>query len=254
MKQIEIRKPSVQSLFIKMRFNDKEISTGTGFIVESSVGHIFFTNRHNLTGRNNDTGKILSQKTAAIPNNILIGYNSKGESEEYLWIEENILEEDGTPLWFEHPTLKGKADFVALKLTKLPDGKIHSYDFRETGPDISCGPAGSVSVVGFPFGIKAGGLPIWVTGFIASEMDVDFEDLPLFLIDCRCRKGLSGSPVIVHASNGLVNMKDSSVLHFKAPITKFLGIYSGRVNEESDLGKVWKASALLELVESIENL
>jgi len=35
-------------------------------------------------------------------------------------------------------------------------------------------------------------------------------------------------------------------------ITEFMGVYSGRINEESDIGKVWKASILKELVESIK--
>ena len=30
--------------------------------------------------------------------------------------------------------------------------------------------------------------------------------------------------------------------------TKFFGIYSGRINDQSDLGKVWKASAVAELL------
>ena len=34
-------------------------------------------------------------------------------------------------------------------------------------------------------------------------------------------------------------------------ITEFLGIYSGRVNKNSDIGIVWKASAIKELVNSI---
>lgn len=42
---------------------------------------------------------------------------------------------------------------------------------------------------------------------------------------------------------------DSSV--FSGPTTRFLGIYSGRINAESDLGIVWKASAIAELIADI---
>ncbi len=35
-------------------------------------------------------------------------------------------------------------------------------------------------------------------------------------------------------------------------VIRFLGIYSGRINEESDLGIVWKATALSELVAAIK--
>jgi hypothetical protein len=35
------------------------------------------------------------------------------------------------------------------------------------------------------------------------------------------------------------------------PMTRFLGTYRGRVNAESDLGFVWKASAVQELLDAI---
>jgi len=34
-------------------------------------------------------------------------------------------------------------------------------------------------------------------------------------------------------------------------MTRFLGIYSGRINAESDLGFVWKAAAIQQLVSGI---
>ena len=35
------------------------------------------------------------------------------------------------------------------------------------------------------------------------------------------------------------------------PVARFLGIYSLRVHKDSDLGMVWKASAIAELVDSV---
>jgi len=37
---------------------------------------------------------------------------------------------------------------------------------------------------------------------------------------------------------------------FAGTMTRFLGIYSGRIHAESDIGTVWKASAVAEIVES----
>lgn len=34
---------------------------------------------------------------------------------------------------------------------------------------------------------------------------------------------------------------------------EFIGIYSGRINEQSDIGLVWKVSAIRELIQYIEN-
>ena len=46
-------------------------------------------------------------------------------------------------------------------------------------------------------------------------------------------------------------MADGSSAAFDGPVSKLIGIYSGRINSESDLGIVWKTSAILELVRSI---
>lgn len=100
------------------------------------------------------------------------------------------------PRWVEHPTLGPKADFVALQLTDLNDVELYPYDPANPGPQIMVGPADPVSVIGFPFGLTAGGaFGVWATGFLASEPEVDFNNLPIQLIDCRTRQGQSGSPV-----------------------------------------------------------
>lgn len=243
--------PSVQSLLIQMQFNDQSLSTGTAFIVSSAKGPLLITNRHNVTGRRQDNDEPLS-KTGGIPNNIVIIHNVKGKLGTWSGVVEPILDANHNPLWKEHPRYGKNADFVALPLTNTLNVELYPYDLNNTGPDVFVGPADSLSVVGFPFGIQAGGsLAVWATGFMASEPDIDFNDLPVFLIDCRSRQGQSGSAVIAYRSGGSVAMQDGSTAMFSGPITKFLGIYSGRVNTESDLGIVWKASAIKELVDSI---
>jgi hypothetical protein len=252
MEKTKIAQPSVQSLFIKMRFDGQLLSTGTAFVSKSSKGPVLITNRHNLTGRHQETKELLSTK-GGIPNEIVIAHNKKGSFGQWINVIEPILDNDNNPLWIEHPTLKCKADFVALQLTKLQDVELYPYDLNNTGPGILMGPADTLSVVGFPFGLQVGGsLAVWATGFMASEPDIDFDDLPIFLIDCRSRQGQSGSAVIAYRSGGAVAMEDSSTALFCGEsVTKFLGIYSGRINAESDLGRVWKASAIKELVDTI---
>lgn len=119
-------------------------------------------------------------------------------------------------------------------------------------PAILCGPADPVSVVGFPFGRAAGGsLAIWATGFIASEPGIDQDQLPLFFVDCRTRPGQSGSAVIAYRNGGAVSMENGSTAVRTGVMCRFLGIYSGRINAESDIGMVWKAAAIKELVDSL---
>ena len=188
-----IAKPSVQSLLLQMRFNGQPLATGTGFIVESRLGPVLVTNRHNVTGRNSETGEPLSQ-TGGIPNEIQIIHNCKDKLG--WWVEkiEPLFSTDQSPRWKEHPRLGAQADFIALPLTSTDDIDTYPYDLTNPGPDITIGPAEVCSVVGFPFGLQAGGsLAIWATGFIASELDIDLNNLPIFLIDCRSRQGQSGS-------------------------------------------------------------
>jgi hypothetical protein len=46
-------------------------------------------------------------------------------------------------------------------------------------------------------------------------------------------------------------MADGGTAIFGGPVERFIGIYSGRINKESDLGIVWKASAIDELVQTL---
>jgi hypothetical protein len=244
---IHVAKPSVQSLLIEMRFGSQLISTGTGFIVEGRLGPLLITNRHNVTGRHQETQQPLSP-TGGVPDNLMIVHNRASKSgwiyrEEWLYI-------DDTPRWHEHPRFGAAADFVALPLLNTGDAKMVPYNPAGPGADIAIGPADIVSVVGFPFGLSGGGsFAIWATGFVASELSLPNQ--PTFLIDCRSRRGQSGSAVIAYRAGGAVPTTDGEVVILTQPATRFLGIYSGRINEESDLGIVWKASAIAELIASI---
>lgn len=174
-----IAQPSAQSLLIQMRFNGQALSTGTGFVVNCRIGPVLVTNRHNVTGRNQETNQPLSN-TGGVPNEIVIVHNVTAKLG--TWIEklEPLYDSDDQPRWKEHPSLGGKADFVALPLTQLDNVALYPYDPQQTGPDIFIGPADTVSVIGFPFGLTAGGyFGVWATGFLASEMAVDYNALPI---------------------------------------------------------------------------
>lgn len=247
---VRITEPSVKSLLIKMQFDGHQLATGTGFIAPSAKGPVLVTNRHNVTGRDPRTNKPLHPE-GGIPNEVVIVHNRKGNLGQWVLKTEKLIQNE-TPLWYVHPALGERADFVALKLTDLSDVDLYHYDPSAPGPNMAVGPADSVSVVGFPFGKTVGGfLPVWATGFVTSEPSIDFDHLPIFLIDCRTRQGQSGSPVLAYRSAGMTAMEDGSSAAFSGPVYKFLGIYSGRINAESDIGMVWKASAILELLEEI---
>lgn len=246
----QIAEPSVKSLLLQMQFQGNALATGTGFVAESPRGAVLITNLHNVTGRNPQTRQPLSP-TGGVPDEVVILHNRANRLGEWIPKTESLFNGD-EPCWIEHPTFGSQFDFVALPLTQLDDVQLYPYNLDDKGPRIFFGPADTISVVGFPFGIQAGGsLAIWATGFIASEPTINFNNLPVFLIDCRSRPGQSGSAVIAYRSGGMIGLEDGSTAVYDGPIMRLLGIYSGRINEQSDIGIVWKAQAIQELVSSI---
>jgi hypothetical protein len=242
-----IAQPSAQSLLLVMQYDGRNLSSGTGFTVAGPTGPLLITNRHNVTGRNQETGAPLSP-TGGIPNAILIWHNVAGKLGQWTSIVEPLYAGD-KPLWREHPILGPQGDLVALPLRNVAGVELISYDLAPPQHEIQLGPAEPVSVIGFPFGMTAGGVfGVWATGFLASEPAVDFNGLPIQLIDCRTRPGQSGSPVIAYRGSGLVSLANGAQAAFGGPIWNLVGVYSGRVNAESDLGIVWKVSAIRQLV------
>ncbi len=151
--------------------------------------------------------------------------------------------------------------------------------FDVTGPqiDIDPYPGQTVSVIGYPLGWKdvRNGLPVWKTGHIASEPEVDFEGEPRFLIDITGRPGMSGAPVI--AGHKEFSLTKTGVPRFGAS-GRLLGVYSSNAVrflgedkpdeepslEESlqaeqaspsfrpEIGFVWKTSVVAEILGNID--
>ena len=113
--------------------------------------------------------------------------------------------------------------------------------------------AQDVSIVGFPYGLMGGfDLRLWVRGTIASESEIPFtvddQDLPLFLVDARTREGQSGSPtLLVRPPYTPVPRPDNTFAYSAMPMSKLIGVYTGRLREDSDLGIVWR-------IEAVENI
>lgn len=250
--------PTAKSLFIEMNFGDTLLSTGTATLIANNQNShcTLITARHNLTGRHQDTGACLS-KHAAEPDNIVIYFHQSFDDLGDKWkkIKLPLYKEDGQPWWIEHPTLGPSADIVALNLTWGSDIVKYPY-YLENELDrvnLVIDPSETVSVIGFPFGLSSHEkLPVWATGFMAQELSLVTPERPTFLIDCRTRQGQSGSPVIAYRAGGHRHVKEGKIVSTLSAgaAWEFLGIYSGRVNAESDLGRVWHVSAVKQLLSS----
>ena len=187
--------------------------------------------------------------TGAVPDQLVVFHNVASNPSTWRPSVEPLYDEDGDPLWLEHP-VDERVDVIALPLTKTRGALLYPYSPTNIGTPIVFGPSDGVSIIGFPFGLTGGGaLGIWVQGTVATEPIVEWEDLPCLLIDSRTRPGQSGSPVIVYRTDGY-QTENGSMMNHGVPAMRFVGVYSGRVNERSDLGFVWKASALVEILDA----
>lgn len=255
MQTFNVETPTLKSLFIEMRRGELVLASGTAILAanDRSSHCALITNRHNVTGRNQITGACLN-KQGAIPDKITIYFHENAEQiGRWKRIDLPLYRPDDTPFWIEHPRLRETADIVALNLTWGSDINKFPY-YLNTDLDrvkMVVSPAETISVIGFPFGQSSKErFPIWATGFLAQELSLVTPDNPVFLIDCRTRQGQSGSAVIAFRPAGHRYIKDDKIVSELSPTTtwEFLGVYSGRLNAESDLGRVWHVSAIEELL------
>lgn len=92
----------------------------------------------------------------------------------------------------------------------------------------------------------------WVRGSIASEPALPFRgSLPVFAIDARTRPGMSGAPVMSAQLNHFFpNGHDTAERVFNPYL---VGIYSGRLNVECDIGLVWHKSVIAEIIDAAQS-
>jgi hypothetical protein len=284
-----IRNRYSQSPF-QLQMHDEHglISTGSGFFYEDVAGNLFLvTNWHNFSGRHFVTKKSLS-KDLRRPSFIKVKLCSRelggcilpGDS--FTTVAQRFeIYNDDQPLWYEHPLIGSLCDVVALPVvhpaTCPPN--MHGASNRISTMRIPVKPGCAVFIVGFPRSISVGfGLPLWKSGFIASEphYDVTIDGevseiggmtggyrLPAFFIDSLTREGMSGSPVFASftgnwdtsdpyreidpSSPGFWN---SDTIALGEHRLEFVGCYSGRVGtveEGAALGLCWRDDVIAEI-------
>jgi len=239
---------STQSLKLTTFIGDSSIANATGFIVRHNGADYLITNWHVVTGVDLYQGKKLDP-LGRVPDNIRITYCSKVLGNWVFGVES--LKGATGDTWKELKIDGKLIDVIALRLYHVPESaQIHYFDLDLDNTDIRTTVTNTVFVVGFPEGISSYGyFPIWKTGHIASDPDLDvYNDLPTFYIDATTRPGMSGSPVIYRSNSffdksGNMNVGvDESIL--------FMGIYAGQIGSIS-IGLVFKASAIRRLLSAI---
>ena len=106
-----------------------------------------------------------------------------------------------------------------------------------------------VSIIGFPAGFTGPyRFPIWKTGHIASDPDLDYAKRPMFLIDATTRGGMSGSPVVTRLWS--FRNREGQVVFTAGMRTRFLGVYAGRLGgSTTEIGRVWRPGVIDEILD-----
>ena len=242
---------SCKPLYLETHRGQQKLGVATGFVVDNNGAKYLITNWHVVTARNPfNNRQPLSLTGVADPDMLKVWFhgNTLGT-----WIRKDVrlINDNGDNLWLEHERNE-QIDVVAIPLTITEDITIYPIDLTLADFDLKIYPSEAVSIIGFPKGLTfAGILPIWKTGHVASDIEIDWDGKPAFLIDATTKRGMSGSPVIAKR----VCIYQTSRGNNMGNAVKFLGVYSGREisEDEVEVGYVWKPRVISEILSTIDN-
>lgn len=225
---------SRSSVYLELFIDEQSLALATGVLARAAERTFLITALHNLTGREPD-GRYKSP-TLGVPNVVKVtGYNFQA----CLPLYEGENHPNNDYLFWRHP-LGPKVDICALPISGVAATSALDTSFLDRachGATVRLSIAQLCFVVGYPEGLVVrqsadSVLPIWKTGHIASEPSIYVDDVPKLLIDAATCEGMSGSPVYVHTS----------------PYHRFLGLYTGRTSQLSELGFVFTPEAIVEII------
>lgn len=245
--------PALAAVWLEPMSCNRKLAAASGFIVARPADKTPFliTNGHVLSGRHPDDDRCLDRQ-AITPKFVKVTFRDPTDTLHAESVEFPVVDEDGIPLWHEHPEDGRTVDVVALP-TGWPNlgFGLSAFGIWEDSPyPISTTMAMPLSVVGYPYGLSMDNDPIWIRGSIATDPRRNFGGLPRFLLDARTRKGQSGSMVMAyHPGFSLIPMTQGGSMAFSEDRAQFMGVYSGRTSNDSDLGYVWNADVTRFVVE-----
>ncbi|MCR2761924.1 serine protease [Microbacterium sp. zg.B48] len=253
---IRLSQPSAMSAHLETsrRLADstdrRPLGYGTGFLVQTGEDFDLVTNWHVLTGRDPITDD--PKASAAKPDRIEVTMYAVHPDETLTRgaVSVALYDSAGQALWRISPSHGRHIDVVALRLPPIqmgPSGALLPYSLEDVENPAVVSPTSDVSIVGYPDVVRGRSeTAVWTRATIASEPDLNFDDLPCFLVDARAREGQSGSPVVGYWTGNKPTMQAFQVGGGES--WELYGVYSGRIRDGSDLGRVWKRSAIADIV------
>jgi hypothetical protein len=239
-----------QAMFIEVFAGEDRIGAGTGFIVEGPTGRVLLSNRHVIVGREPSSNEY-KDKGGRQPDRIKVW--SVDRSAQPTVVEMRLFDAAGTEQWIEHPQHRHHLDLVGMLWPHTEFRSTRTGTLAASGAPVRISVPDPVLLLGFPLRFHGGihGLPVAVSGMIASTPGLSVDgDLPRFLIDSATIEGLSGSPVLFYPNGQtVINERGTTAT---AVLTKdayqLLGLYTGRIRGDAQLGYVIDVGAIRELL------
>jgi hypothetical protein len=230
-----------------------KLANATAFCIEHGGKHFLVTNWHNVAGREPFTGEL---KGPIRPERLRIHYRSyEDENLQGEDLREEELYDDSQPRWLEpkNQVVRRPAEGVNLRVDvalleiRNPPTQLVSLPWTQN-TFFHVKPGEVLQLIGFPLGkSNTGRLPIWLTGHVATDF-AGQRGHQFFLVDARTREGMSGA-LVLHRTSGASFSKPGGWLGVDGSVSYVMGIYSGRLAIESDIGIVWHWEVIQEALE-----
>lgn len=260
----KINTNSLKTVRIEILLLDTKKSMGwaSGFFFKINEKIYLISNLHVFNGKNIFTDEIINNNGAIpgffnldfhiIENSKTGGYHHHEAGIDNVELYNKYENEDDfnleSPKYILHPIFGKKIDVSVIELTNYFEDNLNlfliSFDIKEIDIEIDIRIMDDVFIVGYPIKsrIMPNNYPIYKSATIASEPDA-FDELPIFYVDGKTKKGMSGSPVIRKKNISVIENKETLALSTER--LDLIGIYSGRDKNEEDeyqaeLGIVWK--------------
>lgn len=185
-------------------------TTGTGFFFSFKIDEtkhipVIITNKHVID-------------EARVGAFVLTKMNDQGEP--ILGATERVVLDNFESLWIKHP--EDNVDLAAFPVAPLYR-QAESKGIKFFAPPISedllatadiladLSGLENITMLGYPNGIwdEKNNMPIARRGITATHPKHDYNGLPIFVIDCACFPGSSGSPVLIFDQGGYLDAKGS---------------------------------------------
>jgi hypothetical protein len=208
---------------------NRQVSQGTGFLYATTkpngkdVDTLFLvTNYHVVTGN-----EPLSNMRAQGDRLQFYFHASREDPSNYFPVNIPLYTRTNEPIWIQSKQFP-EADVVLVPIVPAlfeNRGQLYTFSEEHMLVDMKMRPTSQATLLGYPYGFfdTRNFLPVWKTGHLATEPNVDFQGQPVFLVDVSAFPGMSGAPV-VGVSNGVYESENGSMM--SGVQRKLLGIFS----------------------------